>query len=138
MRGVVYRNGQFIPPFSGFFFGHFPAIFRPFFVYFFCLFTTLPAKLSFIFELYSAIGFVVTKNSLPANVVGKGGVLVAFEQDLEQPKDALGSRRIWRHSEEDTGQAPNLEAYLFLQLRISLVKSPSSPLSMETPLAAAM
>jgi hypothetical protein len=36
MRGVEYRNGRFIPPFSGFFPGHFlddfPAIFSHFFV----------------------------------------------------------------------------------------------------------
>jgi len=30
--------------------------------------------------------------------------LVASEQDLEQRKDALGSRRIWRHGEGDTGR----------------------------------
>jgi hypothetical protein len=36
--------------------------------------------------------------------------LVASEQDLEQRKDALGSRRIWRHGEGDTGRlAPDPE-----------------------------
>jgi hypothetical protein len=30
--------------------------------------------------------------------------LVASEQDLEQRKDALGARKIWRHGEDDTGR----------------------------------
>jgi len=30
--------------------------------------------------------------------------LVVYEQDLEQRKDALGSRQIWRHGEGNTGR----------------------------------
>jgi hypothetical protein len=46
----------------------------------------------------------VTKRNRPANAVVKKSVLDASEQDLEQRKDALGSRRIRRHGEGDTGR----------------------------------
>jgi hypothetical protein len=49
MRGVVYRNGRFIPPLFALFFAIFGQI-SAIFLVFFCFFT-LPAKLSFIFEL---------------------------------------------------------------------------------------
>ena len=40
----------------------------------------------------------------------KGSVLVASEHDLEHRKVALGSRRIWRHGEGDTGRlSPGLD-----------------------------
>ena len=101
MRCVVYRNWRFIPPFFRPFFGH--SLFsvslrhcRP--------------SIALLASFISALGVVVTKQNLTANVFGKGSVMVASEQDLEQRKNALFSRRIRRHGKGDTGRlAPGLD-----------------------------
>ena len=92
--------------FSGF--GHFLAIFRHFpYIFLVCFSVSLQdcrPSLPLFSCFTSVLGFVVTKHKWPANEVGKGSVLVASEQDLGLRKVALGSRRIRRHGEGDTGR----------------------------------
>ena len=92
--------------FSGF--GHFLAIFRHFpYIFLVCFYVSLQdcrPSLSLFSCFTSVLGFVVTKHKWPANEVGKGSVLVASEQDLEQRLGALGSRRVLHHGEGDTGR----------------------------------
>jgi hypothetical protein len=107
MLGIVYRTGRFIPPFFADFFRTFSYISLDIFGLFFSFSVSLkhyrPSSASFA-SFIRTLGVVVTKHNWQANVVGKGSVLVAFEQDLEQRKDALGPRRIWRHGEGDSGR----------------------------------
>jgi hypothetical protein len=118
---VVKRNGRFTPPFFGLFFGHFGPTLGLFFSVFL---KTFRPSFALFASFMSTHCVVEPKYNLPANIVGKGSVLVASEQDLEQRKDALDSRRIWRHGEGDTGRlAPGPD---FRDMAFPLTQNPFS------------
>jgi hypothetical protein len=83
----------------------------------------------------------VSKHNLPVNVVGKGSVLVASEKDLKQRKDALGSRRFFRHGEGDTDRlapGPDYRDMAFPPTHNPLSEVAHIAVINEKPLAAAM
>jgi hypothetical protein len=116
MRGVDYINGRFVSTIFGFF----SAIFRPFFRFFSVSLQLYRPSLALFASFISTLRAAVSEGSGPANVVGKGSVLVASEQDLEQLKDALGSRRVWRHTGR-LAPGPDFRGMAF--------QSPQSPFS---------
>ena len=103
IHGVVYGNGRFIQPFFSAFFLPFSVKFRPFFV-FFCFLRHRRPSLALLASFLSTLCVVICEGKLTRECGWKGSALVASEQDLEQLKDALGSRRNWHHGEGDTGR----------------------------------